>query len=314
MPDAPVSLYPFTPSQAAAILFTSLYGTVWASHCFQHLCLRRRCCRRSDGNKRCARHWCTVPTAVAALLSSAGYGVRNASTQKVNSIDLYAASSGLIVISPIFICASLYLLLSRIIVRSLPPSSDLVAKKKPQVFFGIAPRWIGKVFVASDVLSFMTQGAGTGIAAGGNWEGDAATTGINVLLFGLSLQLATFTVFLVALWMLVCRVRIVEGGFEPKVKSLMVGITVASVFIEIRSVYRVVEFALGIDGYPFQHEWPLYVLEAVPVLFAIAALAWWHPIRLLPEGIVPPKDTADANTALESGVERGDQIRMESKK
>lgn len=312
MSDAPVSLYPYSPSQPAAILFTSLYSTVWASHCFYHFFFRRRCGRRSG--KACARHWYTVPTAVAALLSSAGYGVRNASTQEVTSIGLYAASSSLIVISPIFICASLYLLLSRIILRCLPPRSDLVARNKPQVFFGISPRWIGKVFVASDILSFMTQGAGTSIAAGGNWEGESATTGTNVLIFGLGLQLATFTVFLVALWLFVCRVRLVQGGFEPRVKSMMIGVVVASVFIEIRSVYRLVEFGLGIDGYPFQHEWPLYVLEAVPMLFAIGALAWWHPIRLLPEGIVPPKDTPDADPALERGVERGDQIRMDSKK
>lgn len=50
---------------------------------------------------------------------------------------------------------------------------------------------------------------------------------------------------------------------------------------QIRSVYRVVEFALGIEGYPFQHEWPLYVLEATPVFFAIGILALYHPVKLM---------------------------------
>ena len=51
--------------------------------------------------------------------------------------------------------------------------------------------------------------------------------------------------------------------------------------LQIRSIYRVVEFALGIEGYPFQHEWPLYVLEATPMLFAIGILALYHPVNLV---------------------------------
>jgi hypothetical protein len=50
---------------------------------------------------------------------------------------------------------------------------------------------------------------------------------------------------------------------------------------QIRSIYRVTEFALGIEGYPFQHEWPLYALEATPMLIAIAILAIFHPVNLV---------------------------------
>lgn len=52
---------------------------------------------------------------------------------------------------------------------------------------------------------------------------------------------------------------------------------------QIRCIYRVIEFALGIKGYPFQHEWPLYVLEATPMLFAIGILALYHPVNLMQE-------------------------------
>ena len=40
-----------------------------------------------------------------------------------------------------------------------------------------------------------------------------------------------------------------------------------------------IEFALGIDGYPFNHEWCLYVLEAAPMALALTILAWYHPVK-----------------------------------
>jgi hypothetical protein len=52
--------------------------------------------------------------------------------------------------------------------------------------------------------------------------------------------------------------------------------------MQIRSVYRLIEFAIGIDGYPFQHEWPFYVFEALPMLGAIAIFCLWFPPKYLP--------------------------------
>ena len=291
--DEAFNLYFYPPSTAAAILFTVLYGITAFAHnymlVFYPSLHHRKTSSSSSRPRPCSRHHYTIPTAIAAALSTAGYANRIASIKQPTIIGLYATSASLIVIAPIFVCATVYLLFARLIVRCLPTTSTKTKLANPQVFFGITPRWMGRVFITLDVLSFMTQGAGTSIAAGANWVGNDAKVGTNVLLVGLALQLATFSVFLVFLWLFVCRVRaiVVEGGgrFEPNVKSLLLGLGVAGVFIEIRSIYRVVEFALGVEGYPFSHEWTLYVLEAVPMLIAIAVLAWTHPMRLMPEGV-----------------------------
>ena len=80
----------------------------------------------------------------------------------------------------------------------------------------------------------MTQGAGSGIAASGNWEGSSKTAGIDVLLVGLALQLSTFTFFLVVVWQFVCRVRMVEGeNFEPNLKKMLRGVFIAAIFVEV---------------------------------------------------------------------------------
>jgi hypothetical protein len=42
-------------------------------------------------------------------------------------------------------------------------------------------------------------------------------------------------------------------------------------------VYRLIEFALGIHGYPFTHEWMFYTFESLPMVPAIGVFCVWHP-------------------------------------
>ena len=142
------------------------------------------------------------------------------------NVGLYAASSSLIVVTPIFVCATLYLLLARMIQVYLP--------LRHQTFFNISPRLLGKLFICSDVLSFLTQGAGSGVAASGSWQGSSKNAGIDILLTGLALQLATFTLFMAVAWTFVRRVMMVEeGSVEPGLKKMLTGIWVAAILVEV---------------------------------------------------------------------------------
>jgi RTA1 like protein len=47
-------------------------------------------------------------------------------------------------------------------------------------------------------------------------------------------------------------------------------------------VYRVIEFILGINGYPFSHEWIFYVFESLPMLPAIGVFCIWYPGKYFP--------------------------------
>ena len=193
-------------------------------------------------------------------------------------------------------CASLYWLMKYLILLLLPQGPH-------QRFFGINPLWLGRIFISSDITSFLTQGAGSGIASSGNWEGNTKDIGVNVLLTGLALQLATFTFYIVFMWRLVCRVRAVpEASFPEGARKVLTGVWIAAACVQVsnflsgggekiiqltwkqiqaRTIFRMVEFALGIDGYPFRHEWCLYVFESVPMFVALSALAWWHPVKHL---------------------------------
>jgi hypothetical protein len=52
---------------------------------------------------------------------------------------------------------------------------------------------------------------------------------------------------------------------------------IVSALIMVRSVFRVVEFIGGQDGYLLKHEWTLYVFDALLMFAAIVIFAWRFP-------------------------------------
>jgi hypothetical protein len=53
-----------------------------------------------------------------------------------------------------------------------------------------------------------------------------------------------------------------------------------SVLIIIRSVFRVVEYAFGNDGYPLAHEWTLFIFDSVPMTLVTAIFFFRYPSNL----------------------------------
>ncbi|KAB8224943.1 putative RTA1 domain protein [Aspergillus novoparasiticus] len=270
------SIYFYNPSLAASILFTILYTLPLFYHTYLSLIAPY------TGHQKKVPYF--IPIAIGAATEVAAYAIRAASVHQQDNIGLYATSSSLIVIAPVLVCASLYILIGRLIRSSggrATPSSDTETKEAVRLFGRFSPAWIPRVFVTSDVVSFLTQAAGSGIASSNDWVGKEKDVGVGVLIAGLVLQLVTFGFFLgVVVWFDRCS----SGEVEEGVRSVLRGIYVAGVFIMIRLIYRVVEFCMGMDTYTWTHEWPLYVLEAVPMLIAMMVLGWYHPARWLPTG------------------------------
>jgi hypothetical protein len=50
---------------------------------------------------------------------------------------------------------------------------------------------------------------------------------------------------------------------------------------QIRCIYRLIEFAEGMNGYAFRHEWLFWLFESLPMLFAIGVFLVWHPHEFL---------------------------------
>jgi hypothetical protein len=206
------------------------------------------------------------------------------------------------VIAPLFLAADNYLLLGRLLLSVLPSTSSSPIPK----IFRISATMITKIFVGCDVFSFLIQVSGSGIASSNNWKGDTKDIGVNVLIVGLATQLLAMLVFLSVVARF-CKRASWEGevrqdppaGWQKVLTAVIVSCTLIVVSVclpyyivvhwtltresQIRSIYRLIEFALGVDGYLFSHEWPFYVFESLPMMPAIAVFCFWYPGRILPK-------------------------------
>ncbi|KAE8383703.1 RTA1 like protein-domain-containing protein [Aspergillus bertholletiae] len=224
------SIYFYHPSLAASILFTILYILPLSYHAYLSIIAPY------TGRRQKTAYF--IPIVVGAATEVGAYAVRAASVKQPDNVGLYATSATLIVIAPVLVCASLYILIGRLIrAGGHPAASPNTETKQPLLLFGsISPSWIPRVFVTSDVVSFLTQAAGSGIASSNDWQGAQKDVGVGVLIGGLVLQLVTFVFFLiVVVWF--DRRSSSTGEVDSGVRSVLNGIYIAGVFITVRTIY-----------------------------------------------------------------------------
>jgi hypothetical protein len=222
------SIYFYDPSLAAAILFTILYTIPL----FYHLYMTAI----APYTGRYHRIGYFIPIVVGAATEVGAYAVRAASVKKPDNVGLYATSSSLIVIAPVLVCASLYILIGRLIRSGGRAPNPNTETKEPLLLFGkFSPSWIPRIFVTSDIISFLTQAAGSGIASSNNWEGAEKDAGVGVLIAGLVLQLVTFSFFLIVVFWFDRRspASLSGGEVETGVRLVLNGIYVAGLFITV---------------------------------------------------------------------------------
>ena len=190
---------------------------------------------------------------------------------KTGELMPYVIQSVFLLLAPILFAAAVYMVLARII-RSV----------NAEQYSPIRINWLTKIFVGCDILTFLIQGSGAGMMA----ESSMSKMGQNIVLAGLILQILTFVLFLVTAILFDIRMRAnptleaTQGG-SPWKKHLLSLYTVSSMIL-LRSVFRVIEYGLGNDGYLLANEWPTYVLDAVPMFIAMICFAYWYPSELQP--------------------------------
>ncbi|KAJ9497271.1 hypothetical protein H2202_007075 [Exophiala xenobiotica] len=294
--------YSYNPSLALSIIFTAIYLILSVCHMYLSLVYAR---------KRPIRHKYTVCLFVAAVMSFVGWGMRILSIEYRHSwpmsIIWYACSQSCVVIAPVFVCASLYLLLTRLISFNLPAEHKGQGGggggRSPQVFLRLSPKWLGYLFLISDLACFNAQGGGSSIAGAGSWKGTLRTIGIDVILVGLALQVVTFTGFLTVLAMFQSRVNSMKDvRLQSGAKKVIRGVWIASILVQIRTVFRLAEFAMGDHGYLMTNEWCVYVFEGGPMVIATVILALYHPVIYMQQ--VSHGGVNDAEVALESRLLR----------
>jgi hypothetical protein len=125
-----------------------------------------------------------------------------------------------------------------------------------------------------------------------------------VILGGLFIQVLSFGIFMVVTLVFYNRIRrnptpMSTSPGIPWKKHLFVLIA-ASCLIMVRSIVRVVEYALGDSGYILTHEAFLYVFDGTLMFIALALFNWVHPSELIQRRRKSPADSEEsAETVLQ---------------
>ncbi|RAL04331.1 RTA1 domain-containing protein, partial [Aspergillus ibericus CBS 121593] len=247
--------YQYDPSMPAAIIFAALFmiSTLW--HMYRMIRTRT---------------WFVIPLVIGGYFEAIGYiGRALSAAQSPNwSLGPYIMQSTLLLVAPALFAASIYMELGRIV---------LLVKAEQLAIIRVG--WMTKIFVAGDVLSFLMQASGelrAGIMVNGS-----PTMGQNIIVGGLFVQIVFFGFFVVSA--LVFQIRIANHPTDESRsdqipwRKHMFALYSSSGLILVRSVFRVIEYLEGSDGFLLQHEVFIYLLDGLLMLLVLAVFVVIHP-------------------------------------
>ncbi|KAL0265394.1 hypothetical protein SLS55_001361 [Diplodia seriata] len=274
-------LYHYDPSTPLAIAFVALFANTTLLHIWQ---LVRR------------RTWYFIPFVVGGIFETVGYLGRFISSRQTPDWKTwpYAMQSLTLLLAPAFFAASIYMVLGRI-VRLTDGSAH-----SP-----IPVKWLTKIFVLGDVISFLGQSAGwlpsiflplsvldadSFLPTGGGMLSKADTAnevkwGERIIIGGLCVQLLFFGLFMIVAAIFHIRIlrvpTVTADALTVPWRRFLVVLYVASALIMVRSVFRVVEYIQGSEGYLMSKEMFIYIFDASLMFLTMVIFNIWHPSRII---------------------------------
>lgn len=240
-----------------------------------------------------------IPLLIGLALEPIGYGLRVDARSTITSVTVYALQTLCILLAPIFMAATMYMILGQIMVVLHAEKWSLIRVK-----------YLTKIFVASDIVSFLLQAAGGSLMAVEN----ARDFGKWLAVAGLIVQLVFFFSFICLsfhFWYKIYTMRLSSSAspslltpslsfaanYSPSStspekdsnnkreillanslpewgnwKHALVCLQIACIMVFIRSVYRTIEFSEGFNG-PIQSlESKFFVLDSTMITVASFAL------------------------------------------
>lgn len=146
----------------------------------------------------------------------------------------------------------------------------------------IRPSLLTIFFVAGDVLGLLVQGAGAVVMPLGTLED--YLIGSKIVIGGLAILLVYFGLFF--LTALIFNFRIYR---KPTMRSVhtssnwrahLRALFISSALIFIRSIFRLVEYSQGNNGWLMRREWTLYIFDASLMWVVLVIFNVWHPSHI----------------------------------
>lgn len=282
-----------------------------------------------------SRYWWFNITFIAGFaVEFVGYLARCLSFNDQDALNYFLIQTICLMVAPAIIMAGIYFLTAQLIVIH------------GRQFSFLKPMWYSAIFITVDIISFLMQAAGGGLF--NNVE--KRTTGKNVMLIGIIVQVVGMTFYLILLIDFLRKIYFkntipsqyakpgVVNFFKllfnvPSIRSYRLNeldlaynpnfadlrqpnifnyfpyaLFVAVIYIYIRSIFRLVELAQGLDGYLFSKEAFLFGLDGTLIALAGVVFHLFHPVWIYGKEVRINSKTIKQN---QDEVEQRDDINEE---
>ncbi|OAX78915.1 hypothetical protein ACJ72_06775 [Emergomyces africanus] len=251
-PDFDFELYRYIPSLPAAIISVVVFAILTAGHTWRLL--------------RARAFYFTAFT-VGGLFQTIGYCGRIWGHFDKLSLGGFIIQAILILVAPALYAASIYMILGRLIRTLRAENLSLIPVK-----------WVTKIFVTGDVLSFSLQAGGGGIQGGRTLK--LFEMGEKIIVAGLFTQIAVFGFFVATTVLFHRRVvvtptQIAAQGVIPWRRHIYVLYSTSAIIL-IRSIFRVIEYLQGNGGYLISHEVFLYIFDMILMVLVMGIFLLWY--------------------------------------
>ncbi|KAI0778234.1 RTA1-domain-containing protein [Trametes elegans] len=279
------NLYGYVPDRDVCIIFVVLFSISAAIHLAEAVYFRMS--------------WLFATAVFSGVAEIIGWSARLWSSYSPFSQDPYIMQLCVTIIAPSPLVAALFILFGRI------------SERLGEYYGRLSPMWYSIIFLTCDIISLVTQGVGGGIAGSSIGHESDVDLGGNIMLAGIIFQLASITVFVVLMGEYFVRyftdrparqpkkdpateesyAGSHRGVLTPKLKLMILSVLSMTLFLVIRSIYRMIELIDGFTGKIIQTEIWFNVFDGAMVVLAIYTLNVLHPGWLL-EKIYAPSHTA----------------------
>ncbi|KAJ5355085.1 uncharacterized protein N7496_012297 [Penicillium cataractarum] len=253
------TLYNYTPSLAAAVVFVLLFFTLTVGHIFL-------ACKH--------KLKFLIAFIIGGVFEAVGYGARAVNAHEAPSYSTmpYALQSLFILLAPSLFAASIYMILGRIIRLTDGDSRSMVRGTR-----------LTKIFVSGDVLSFFVQSGGGAIMSSAK-TASKLKLGEDVIIVGLIIQIIFFGFFVAVSVIFHQRMSnnptsAAMGSSFDWVRYMRV-LYFASALIMVRCLYRVIEYIQGSTGFLQSHEYLAYIFDACLMMFVMGVFVIFHPSQI----------------------------------
>ncbi|KAF7981054.1 hypothetical protein HWV62_35518 [Athelia sp. TMB] len=255
--------YAYDPSFPAAVATASLFGLMLGLHLFQGFYYRKKFC------------WVII---MGAAWETASFVIRALGTRYQQNATYITISTILFLLAPLWINAFDYMVLGRMVYFFIPEKKLYIKATR-----------FSACFVWLDVTSFIVQLGGGLLLSSTGASAKVQSLGKDIYMGGIGMQQFFIFLFLALVIMFHRRVLALERSWvlvttgRTQWRMMLYCLYTSLLLITIRIVYRLIEFSRGTGSnnpIPY-HEFYMYVLDALPMFLALAAMSIGHPGRTL---------------------------------